>query len=184
MSFSPPAPAPRVSATRRPHLTPRGGRVFVRLSLVGTVWGSCKSSAPHALSKPRPDLVNEKVLKRPKRGFRGRSAVDPQTTKYPVEDQTGVMTRSNGVDIVQVHTWNVGGGRDPDQEWPHTRLVPHRRVMGEGRTGCEGGAQAPLYRFADLVRGLPPLRGTHVTCFECWSWVVGSCGHPGVYISR
>ena len=111
----------------------------VRLSLVGTVWGSCKSSAPHAHFKPRPDLVNEKVLERPKRGFRGRSAADPQTTKHPVKGQTGDMTRSDGVDIVQVHTWNVGGGRDPDQERPHMRLVPHRRVMGEGRTVCEGG---------------------------------------------
>ena len=105
--------------------------------------------------------MNEKVLERPKRGFRGRSAVDPQTTKYPVEGQTGVMTRSDGVDIVQVHTWNVGGGRDPDQERPHTRLVPHRGVGG-GLEGAKKGARGTAYHSTSLRSRSPPPICVHV----------------------
>jgi hypothetical protein len=75
----------------------------------------------------------------------GCSAVGPQTTKHAAEGQTGAIMRSNGVDIVQVHTWNVSGGRDLDQERSHTRLVPHWRFEGEGARGGEG-ATIPLCR--------------------------------------
>ena len=139
------------------------GRACVLLSLVGTVWGCCKSPALHADFKPRLDLVNEQGLERPKRGFRGRSAVDPQTTKYVHVARGGSNWRDYAfrwVNIVQVHTWNVGGGRDPDQERRHTRLVPHRGV-GDGGDGVRVLGRSYLlyfllyYLFVHSVTGHP-----------------------------
>ena len=62
-------------------------------------------------------------------GF-ARQSVNPAAV-----NETGDSTQFNGVVIVQLHTWNIDGGRDLDQERLHTRVVPRRGVGASAHGG-------------------------------------------------